>query len=312
MKKLVVLIVAALFAAGLVFTPTASHAVEAKLGVSMMGDWWQPAFLNFEREDAAKLFSNNLKHDSKGSFMLGPMFWVQLTGSWSLNGQVLFGLSRNEFKYTTAAADLHLARGIPLGGWPGSIVGAYFDVGDSKCRRYDADLGVEYAFHKYLNLLIGVRFNYADGEGDSFRLGFLPMFFDMKKEEYSAWYFGPSIGIGFHYEFVKGLTFSTGVSALVQFGEYNNEKKYFWSLLMMLPYEYKVGYFCIGLDMNMKLAYLIEPAHLEVFVGGRYVMLPHFAAGDDSSGFDLTYKNGWIDTEIEHWGGITFGVAYKF
>ena len=311
MKKLVVLIVAALFAAGLVFKPTASHAVEAKLGISMMGDWWQPAFIKFEREAAAKLLGNNLKHDSEGSFMFGPMFWVQLSGSWSLGGQVLFGLSRNEFKYSTAIVDINLGRGIPIGGWPASILAASYDVGDSKCRRYDTDLNVEYAFHKFFSLLIGLRFNYYDGEGDSLRLG-LPYILDMKKEEYSAWYFGPSIGVGFHYEFIKGLTLSAGVSALVQFGEYDIEKKYMQSILMMIPYEYKVGYFCIGLDMNVKLAYLIQPAHLEVFVGGRYMMLPHIAAGDDSSGLDISYKDEWINGEIEHWGGIFFGAAYKF
>ena len=37
------------------------------------------------------------------------------------------------------------------------------------------DLYAEYAFHKYFNLLIGLRFNYDDGEGDSFRLGFWPV-----------------------------------------------------------------------------------------------------------------------------------------
>ncbi len=308
MKKLVVVMLAALFALGIFFTPSASHAVEAKVGISMMGDWWQPAFIKFEREHAAKLFGDNLKHDTSGSFMFGPMFWVQLTGSWSLGGQVLFGLSRNEFKYSTIAADLNIARIFP----GGSILGAYYDVGESKCRRYDTDLTAEYAFHKYFNLLIGLRFNYDDGEGESVRLGFIGPLLDAKKEEYSAWYFGPSIGVGFHYEFVKGLTFSTGVSALIQFGEYNNEKKYLMSFLTMFPYEYTVGYLCIGLDMNVKLAYLIEPAHLELFVGGRYIMLPHIAAGDDSSGFDITYKDEWIGGEIEHWGGITFGVAYKF
>jgi hypothetical protein len=308
MKKLVVVMLAALFGLGIFFTPSTSHAVEAKLGISMMGDWWQPAFIKFERESAAKLYGNNLKHDSDGSFMFGPMFWVQLNGSWSLGGQVLFGLSRNEFKYSTLAADVNISRLFP----GGAFWGAYFDVGESKCRRYDADLTAEYAFHKYLNLLIGVRFNYDDGEGSSIRF-IVPGFpVDTKKEEYSAWYFGPAIGVGFHYEFVKGLTFSTGVSALIQFGEYNNEKKYLQSFFMMVPLDYKAGYFCIGLDMNVKLAYLIAPAHLEVFVGGRYIMLPHIAAGDDSSGFDITYKDKWINGEIEHWGGITFGVAYKF
>jgi hypothetical protein len=306
MKKLVVVMLAALFGLGIFFTPSTSHAVEAKLGISMMGDWWQPAFIKFERESAAKLLGNNLKHDSDGSFMFGPMFWVQLNGSWSLGGQVLFGLSRNEFKYSTIAADINLARA-----FPGGILAAYYDVGQSKCRRYDTDLYTEYAFHKYFNLLIGLRFNYDDGEGDSLRLG-VPVLIDAKKEEYSAWYFGPSIGVGFHYELVKGLTLGAGLSALIQFGEYNNEKKYLMSFLTLVPYKYTAGYFCIGLDMNVKLAYLIAPAHLEVFVGGRYIMLPHIAAGDDSSGFDITYKDKWINGEIEHWGGITFGVAYKF
>ncbi|HOT43967.1 MAG TPA: hypothetical protein PLC28_03690 [Spirochaetota bacterium] len=307
MKKLTVVMLAAVFAIGIFFTPSASHAVEAKVGLYMMGDWWQPGFIKFERESAAKLFGDNLKHDSEGSFMFGPMFWVQLTGAWSLGGQVLFGLSRNEFKYSSIAADLNLARA-----FPGGIFSAYYDVGESKCRRYDTDLTAEWAFHKYLNLLIGLRFNYDDGEGDSIRLGFAGPLLDMKKEEYSAWYFGPSIGVGFHYEFIKGLTLSTGLSAIIQFGEYNNEKKYLWSFLTMIPYEYKVGYFCIGLDMNVKLAYLIQPAHLEVFVGGRYMMLPHIAAGDDSSGLDISYKDEWINGEIEHWGGIFFGAAYKF
>lgn len=283
MKKITVVMLAALFAIGIFFTPSTSHAVEAKVGLYMMGDWWQPAFIKFERESAAKLYGSNLKHDSEGSFMFGPMFWVQLNGSWSLGGQVLFGLSRNEFKNSTLAADVNLARLFPGGAFAG-----YYDVGQSKCRRYDTDVTAEYAIHKYLNLLIGLRFNYDDGEGDSIRLG-VPVLLDAKKEEYSAWYFGPSIGVGFHYEFIKGLTLGAGLSAIIQFGEYDNEKKYLMSFLTMVPYDYKAGYFCIGLDMNVKLAYLIEPAHLEVFVGGRNIMLPHIAAGADSSGFDITY-----------------------
>ncbi len=303
MRKFVVVMLAALVALGFLFTPSASHAVEAKLGIYMMGDWWQPAFINFERENAGKLASSNVKNSSEGSFMFGPMFWVQLTGSWSLGGQVLFGLCMNEFSYSTWAAELTL---------PMQPTFAYYDVGKSECRRYDTDLTAEYAFHKYFNLLIGLRFNYDDGEqGDSLRFNTWGNPSDVKHEEYSAWYFGPSLGVGFHYDFVKDLTFSFGLSALIQFGEYNIEKKYL-STAFMLPYDYTAGYFCIGLDMNLKLAYYIAPAHLEVFVGGRYIMLPHFAAGDESSGYDLSYQPGWIDGQIEHWGGITFGFAFKF
>lgn len=317
MKKIFMVALVALFAIGLVFKPTASHAVEAKLGIEMMGDWWQPAFLKFEQEKAGKLFAKNFKNDSEGSFMLGPMFWVNVSGNWNLGGKVLFGISRNEFTYSTAAVDVNLLRYFLPGMLrPGLALGAvplgFYDVGKSECRRYDTDLYAEYGFHKYFNLVIGARFNYYDGEGDSVRMiSFWPNI-DAKDEKYSAWYLGPSLGVTFHYEFVKGLTFSLGLAALFQFGEYDNEKKYFLTVLNGIPFNYKAGYFCIGLDTNIKLAYLIEAAHLEIFVGGRYIMLPHIAAGDESSGWDISYKNGWIDGEIDHWGGINFGVAYKF
>ena len=73
-------------------------------------------------------------------------------------------------------------------------------------------------------------------KGTHFASAFGPLF-DIKKKNTAPGISGPSIGVGFHYEFVKGLTLSTGVSALVQFGEYNNEKKYFQSFLTMVPYR---------------------------------------------------------------------------
>jgi hypothetical protein len=297
MKRLVLVLLVALFALGLVFKPSASYAVEAKVGINMMGDWWKPAFLKFEQEEAAKLFGKNMEHDSDGSFMFGPMFWVNVASGWNIGGQMLFGLSRNEFKNTTAAIDWKILPILPYG---------YIDVSESKCRRYDLDLYAEHPVHKFFDLVIGLRFNYDDGEGTGWRL-----WPDYKKYEYSAWYFGPSAGVQFHYEFVKGLVLSTGIALTFQFGQYDNEKKFLDSFLFLIPYEYKVGYVCIGFDMNVKLAYLIAPAHLEVFVGGRYQVLPHIGASDDSPALDLAYKNNWINGEVEHWGGIFFGAAYK-
>ena len=305
MKKCIVVALAALFAIGFVLKPTMSHATEAKVGISMMGDWWKPAFLKFENQSTSNIMGSNLKHDADGSFMFGPMFWVNVASGWNLGGQMLFGLSRNQFEYSSIAIDADLVRwGIGRG-----LLGGYIDIGQTKCRRYDLDLYAEHPVHKFLDLLIGFRFNYDDGKGNSYRLGTYG--FDYKKDEYSAWYMGPSVGVQFHYEIVKGFTVSTAVSAIIQWGQYNTEKKYLDTFLFLVPYDYHVGYFCIGLDMNVKLAYYIAPAHLEVFVGGRYIVLPHIAAGNDSSMYDLSYKNNWIGGEAEHWGGIFFGAAYK-
>jgi hypothetical protein len=306
MKKLILVVLVAFFATGLVFKTTNSYAVEGKVGVVMMYDWWKPGYLEFEREVAGKPFGKNLAHNLDGSFMLGPTFSIGIGSGWTFGTTLLFGVTRNEFENSSAALDFYLLRGLfnfPFFGR------AYVDVSSQKIRRYDWDIDFSKEVHKYFDLLIGVRFNYGDGEGSSYSIGTFP-FIDFKDEDFSAWYLGPKLGVGFHYEFIRGLTLGVGLSALIQFGQYNNERKMLSS--WFVPYQYEVGYLGFGIDTNVRLAYLIAPAHLEVFVGGRYSLLAHVSAGDDGSVLDLTYKKGWITGELEHWGGIFFGAAYKF
>ena len=316
MRKITVLGIAVLFLLGFLLKPSESRAVEAKLGVAMMYDWWGPAFLKLEQENAAKILSTNLSDSLDGSFMLGPTFWAQLTGNWSMGLTALFGLSRNQFDHTSIAIDIPVWTLVTGAG----LLDSYLDIGSSKVRRYDIDLNFERAIHKYFNLLIGVRFNYNDGESEQQLrlienpLGIGAAGFNLKKEEFDAWYLGPSLGIGFHIEPVTNFTISLGVSAIVQWGSYYLEKKLISPNLFpyVLPYEYDLGYFCIGLDNNLRFAYLISPIHVEVWIGGRYIVLPHISAGDDGSVLDLSYKQGWITGEVDHFGGITFGAADKF
>ncbi len=311
MKKMVLIIIASLFAMGIAFKTTPAHAVEGKVGLTMMYDWWKPGFLAFENSTAAKVYGFDLSDDLEGSFMMGPTLSLDINSKWTFGTTLLFGLSRNEFQHATFAADIDIMRG--LSPWLGSdYLGIYWETGKSKARRYDWDINFDYAFHKYLSLLIGIRFNYADGEGNAFRFGLVGADVDFMDEEYRAWYLGPSLGLGFHYEFIKGLVLNLGVSALMQFGDYKNEKRYVGSWLLLIPYDYKSGYFCIGLDNNIRLGYLIAPISLEVFIGGRYTVLPHIAAGGEYPMWDLTYKKNWIGGEVEHWGGLYFGAAYKF
>jgi hypothetical protein len=314
MKKFMNLLIAAMFFLGFAMMPSVSYAVEAKLGAVAMADWWKPAFLRLEKEAGPKFFSYEHKDDLDGSFLMGPTLWVKLTEEWGMGFTALFGLSRHEIRYTTYAGEISvwsLPYLMPL-----DIVNTSLDIGKSKIRRYDADLNFERSIHKYLNLLIGLRFNYNDGEGSSYRivdnLGISG--FNVKKEEFSAWYAGPSLGVGFHIEPVSNFTIGLGVSALFQFGNYDLEKKVAAPLPLryIFPYKYSIGYFCIGLDSNVKFAYLISAINIEVWIGGRYILLPHISAGDKGSKYDLSYKSDWISGELEHYGGLLFGVAYKF
>lgn len=301
MKKITVLLCAVLVLLGVLAGPTAAQAAEVKLGVEMMYGWWKPAFLTMEHETAAKLLGYKFRDNSDGTFMMGPMMWAKISSKWSVEFKALFGLTRNEFEHLSWAADITL--------WSLPFINTYFDIGTAKVRRYDLDLKFGYGLHKYIDLLIGARFNYGDGEGNSFRF---PI--DFKKEEFSNWYLGPSLGIGGHFE-IKGFSFGLGTSFICQFGNYNLEKTVFFDSIpwsWIYPYKYDVGYISFGLDSYLRLAYLIAPIHLEVFVGGRYVFLAHASVSDDGSILDITYKKGWIGGKLDHFGGINFGVAYKF
>jgi hypothetical protein len=311
MNKFSVLFIAALFSLGLALQPTAAYAIEAKVGVAMMYDWWKPGFLKMEIDRAGSYGVRNVKTNLDGSFMIGPTLWLKLAENWGLGATMLFGVSRNEIQYSSIALDSNvLYLTVPSIPWA-----SYIDIGKSKVRRYDLDVNLENAFHKYFSLLIGVRFNYDDGEGSSVRLldTISPFGLNWKDEYFSAWYLGPSLGIGFHVEPVQGLTLSLGASALIQFGAYYLDK---YTLIPLasnyMHSKYDVGYFCVGLDSNVKIAYLISPINVEVWIGGRYILLTHVSAGDNGSVLDVSYKTGWITGELEHFGGIMLGAAYKF
>ncbi|OHD63479.1 MAG: hypothetical protein A2176_06570 [Spirochaetes bacterium RBG_13_51_14] len=306
MKRCVLFFCASLTALGLVLNPSVASAAEVKLGIAMMGDWWKPGYMKLVNESAGKLYGSNTKQNLDGSFMMGPMLWANIASDWNLNFQMLFGLNKNYFDYSTVAADVIL---ISATGDPRRL---YIDLGEVDIWKMDMDLVFERVLHKYINLLIGARFSYNDGKTESYSLNALPAGWPInyKEDDFSAWYLGPSVGVGFHFELYRGLTLGFGVSALIQFGSYNAEKKYLLSYF--IPFKYEVGHFDMGLDNYIKLSYFIAPASIEVWIGGRYIVLPHIVAGDDGSVLDLTYEEGWITGEVEHFGGITFGAAYKF
>jgi hypothetical protein len=301
MRKISIIFIAIFFAVGIVLVPAPSKAADLKLGVSMMGDWFKPGYMAGVNDSGGKLYGNNTKENLDGSFMLGPMLYAGLGSGWSLNLDLLFGLNRNHFEYSTLAADIAL---IPLG------PKVYAEVGESDIWKMDMDVDVAKELHKNVNLLIGLRFSFNDGKTDAYRLGFiggLPL--DVMKDEFTNWYLGPKIGVSPHFELYRNLNLAFGVSLLVQFGTYESTKSVFYTFI---PYDYEVGHFDIGLDNFLKISYYIEAAHVEVWVGGRYIFLPHIVAGDDGSVLDLSYKDGWITGGLEHFGGITFGAAYKF
>ena len=288
-----------------------TKSVEVKLGLAMMYDWWYPGFMKLERGLAGKMPSKNRKTMYDGSFMMGPTLWLKVGSTWNIGATALFGLTKNQIKHSSLALQanyLYLTI-------PSSMVDAYIDTGSSKIRRYDVDFLVERFMYKFITLLFAARFNYNDGEGGSYQFLYLnPFPINKIKDTFSAWYVGPSVGAGLHYE-IKGFSIHAGVSALFQLGVYKNESVMHNPLVGMFNFisdEIKIAYVAMGADTFLKLAYFIERIRVEFWVGGRYIILPHICVYDIGSAFNAAYKKSWITGEYEQLAGLTFGAMYKF
>jgi hypothetical protein len=285
-------------------------SVEVKLGVSMMYDWWQPAYLKLSNGMTGNLFSRKYKSDTDGSFMLGPSLEIKIGDTWNIGLTGLFGCSKNQLRHSTIAVEANFLNFVI----PDGIINPYIDRGIIETRRYDVDLNVERAMLKYLNLLFGARFSYQDTEGYSMRESSLYFPISKIKDDYTVWYVGPSVGAGFHYE-INGFSIKAGVSALFQFGYLYLERYNINPLLLNFNFisdEFIIAHLSIGADCGLKLAYFIKKISLEVWVGGRYIILPHISVKDIDSAFNAAYKKGWITGKVEQFGGLTFGASYRF
>lgn len=286
--------------------PLPANAAEASLGVTAMYDWWQPPFLKLHYGDATRLFGFRMKHDEDGSFMLGPTLKVWF-GPWRMDLTGLFGVTKNDFAYSSLNWDFTVWN--ILGP---DLIRNYIMIGDSSARRYDVDLKFAKSIHRFVNFNIGGRFNYADGDGSQYRL-YIPIDFNFGQDDYHFWQVGPVIGIGFNFE-IKNFTIYFDINGIVTIGDNYLERKLVFPRLYpyLIPFKYDTYFLGFGFDMDAGIAYYIAPAHLSIGVGFRWVGVVCASVDDDGSMLDLSYKDHWINSEWDHFYGITFNVSYKF
>lgn len=292
--------------------PSDPKKVGVKLGVAMSYDWWQPAFTKIDSGVIGNVKAKNNSTDYAGSFMMGPTLWIGIGRTWNVGLTALFGLTKNEFSYSTLGVDANLLY-LSI---PENFLSIYYEKGVSRARRYEAEVDVEYRFHKFFNLLFGARFNYADGSGGAMRYSSLDVPLSTINREFNIWYVGPHLGVGFSYD-IKGFSINIGLLALIQGGNYYCKKSFLVPMNMIwmfayMPDEFALANLAMGGEANMKLAYFIERIRVEFWIGGVYRILPHIALYDAGSAYNLAYNRGWITGELEQYGGINFGVAYKF
>ncbi len=289
---------------------TGAHAAEVQLGAGFMYDWWSPVFAHLQSGKADKFPAFEMDYDHDGSFMLGPTLQVdKISGGWGLKLQPLIGVTRNQFTFTSFNLDANF--------WEywfnNRLFNTYFTKGDSKARRYDVDLGINKDLNKYLLLLIGVRFNYADAEGTRFMFWDRNNWVNFGKDEFSLWTLGPSLGLGFKYE-IKDFSFGLNASFLVCAAVHDLEKRNLFPLFWpyVFPYNYKATLLGFGFDTNVWLAYFIQKARISLNVGFRWVGTFYAALDDSPSKLDFSHDRGWAGGRADHFYGITFGAAYRF
>ncbi|MBN2160702.1 MAG: hypothetical protein JW807_15035 [Spirochaetes bacterium] len=284
--------------------------VEAKLGLIMMYDWWTPSFIKLQNGLTGNIKSHNMDATLSGSFMMGPTASVKVGRDWTVGATALFGLSRDRFRHSTLAIEgNYLYLTVP--DWP---VQWYADRGRSDVRRYDAEIAVERSMIKYLNVLFGVRVGYYEGEGRSKRLSSLYVPLTITNDETTEWHIGPYAGLGFQYE-VNNFSVNLGVSALIRCGMLHVDRRMINPLLRIFCFvsdEFNIVHVDPGGEASLRLAYFIKRIRLEVFIGGRYAVLPHVCLYDGISAFNAAYARGWLTGEFDQFGALFFGAMYKF
>ncbi len=314
MKKIMIIAVIAI-ALVAVLRPAPAEAVQVKVGLSGMYDWWEAPFAKFHEGKSDSLFHVGLKDDADGSFMLGPELNLKW-GGWRMGLLALFGVTKNEFSYTNLKWDmtlwnlLHLmgnnAMGLPLGN---------INIGDSSARRYDVDLKFGKSLVQYLYLNFGARFNYAKGNGSQFLI-YLPWqdpYINLGDYDYHYYQVGPLLGLGFEYE-IKGFTIYFDVNGIVNFGNHELERKLIFRIpySYLIPFEYDTDIIGFGFDTDIGVAYFIAPAHISIGAGFRWTGVVCVAGEDDSSMIDFAYRKSWIKGKWDHFYGITFNVSARF
>ncbi|MBN2158299.1 MAG: hypothetical protein JW807_02810 [Spirochaetes bacterium] len=288
--------------------PAPSRAVEIGFGINGMYDIWLPAFKKLHTGETCGLIGKEIKSDDDGSLMLGPELGFY-TEEWKVNFAVHFGVTRNALSYSSLVWDItvwHFIPGLPFN--------PYIAIGDEDTRRYDADIKIAKRLNNYFNLNFGARFNYGTGEGSQFRL--YPLagpWLNLGGDEYHFWQVGPEVGIGFNYT-VKGFTVFLDVNGLINGGNNYLERRLIrpglWPFL--IPFEYETDLLGFGFDTDIGVNYYIEPAHMLIGIGFRWVGVVCASLSDDGSVLDLTHDDGWISGEWDHFYGFTFNVGFRF
>jgi hypothetical protein len=304
MKRLILILAASILALGLV---APARAVEIKVGVAAMYDLWKPAYLPFECDAKGGGANRMNDYSLQGSFMVGPTFQATIKDGWSLGLQGLFGTNKNRYNYSSSNAANYL-NGMTLF-WPVYAI----ETGNIEIWKTDIDTVAERTLNKYFCLLLGVRFSYNESDGKGHLYDFAYGIFSPINHTSTSWYLGPSAGIGFHAEIYKGLTVGCGLSALVQGGELKLSKIIPVLWFFAPPRDYKIGHIDIGPDAYVKLAYFIEPAGVEVWIGGRYIYQVTVMTNEHGGmGTDHPGDTRWMKSSQEHFGGVTFGASYNF
>ena len=302
-NRIKVISIVIILSIGVIAFPSESHAIDLDVGAIVSYQGWVPAFRNLASGKAKRLPSFGNDFDQKGTFMLGLNLWYGIGDGWGMRWNFLAGVTKNDFDYKSFGFDSNI--------WGLFNFDSYYEIGNSDGRRFDTALTFDKKINESFKFVIGIRFNYASGEGSFFQFDLPGM--DLGIDKYSIWYLGPTAGVELHHHIGKNFYIDAGLSILLQFAQYTTEKKTtdaFFSLI--IPYEYQVGCVAIGLDSNIGVSYFIDPANLLLTALFRYQMLPHISVDDDVTVPDFAYKTGWMSGEIDHLFGLLFYVTYKF
>ena len=217
-----------------------AYAIDITVGATTWYAWGN----RYEDVQESSIRKNN-NYAFDPSFLYGPVFSVKLNDDFNLTFVYLY----SKFNYTF---DYYKDEG-----------GTLFI--ESKIKRSDSDLAVNYKLNAYLKLFLGAKYlaydiklAYVDYEGDYWN----------SHSNHTG--IGPGLGLNATFPITDNIFLLGTLSGFYLFstGEKFEDKKIYDDII--IPVKMTVGYNEYGFNSNISIAYYIAPASTVISIGARF------------------------------------------
>jgi hypothetical protein len=272
------------------FAQPQANAASISGGVAAFNSWWSPSYKDMATGRNRSFTGTAVFNDSfhmNPAFLVGPSLSISLPAGFSVSTVFLYGSwFHSDAAYYT------------------SLYKTSFSI---DAKKYDLDVLVHYALHRYLKLFTGIKY-----QGYSFKGGVVQVDYSLTgvnvtppQKAYMSG-IGPGLGASTTIEIWGPLYLLANASVL-----YLSSNFRFDSFLMYRMVQHYQG---VGFNGMVSLAWYIEPASVTISLGFRYQFLHYSLLQGSTRDYFVSLVNGITPmTKVlndDRFYGITLSAIY--